>query len=57
MPEIMRLLLPVLGTVYTSCGVGHKLEYAGSDLLSSRCLLFKSLNKDKWFVNFLAKGQ
>ena len=57
MPVIMRLLLPVLGMVYAGSGVGHELEYAGSNLLSSRCLLFKSLHKVKWFVDFLAKGQ
>ena len=57
MLAIMRLLLPVLVTAYAGSGVGHELEYVGSDLLSSRCLLFKSLHKVKWFVDFLAKGQ
>ena len=57
MLAIMRLLLPVLGTVYEGSGVGHYLEYASSDLLSSRCLLFKFLHKVKWFVDFLAEGQ
>ena len=54
---MMRLLLPVLGTAYAGSGVRHELEYAGSDLFSSRCLRFKSLHKIKWFVDFLAKGQ
>ena len=53
----MKLLLPVLGMVYADSGVRHELEYVGSDLLSSSCLLFKSLHKVKWFVDFLAKGQ
>ena len=57
MPAIMRLLLPVLSTVYAGSGMGHELEYVGSDLLSSRCLLFKSFHKVKRFVHFLAEGQ
>ena len=42
---------------YTGSSIGHELEYVGSDLFSSRCLLFKSLHKVKWFVDYLAKGQ
>ena len=57
MPAIMRLLLPILGMVYAGSGVGHELEYVGSNLLSSRCLLFKSLYKVKWFMDFLAEGK
>ena len=57
MLAIIRLLLPVIGTVYTGSSVVHKLEYAGRDLLSRRCLLFKSLYNVKWFVDFLAEGQ
>ena len=57
MLEIKQLLLPVLGMVYEGSGVGHELEYMGSDLLSIRYILFKSLYKVKWFVDFLAEGQ
>ena len=57
MLAIMRLLLPVLSTVYTGSGVGHELEYVGSDLFSIRCFLFKSLHQVKWFMDFLAEGQ
>ena len=57
MPAIMRLLLPVLGTAYAGSGIGHELEYVGSDLFSSRCLLLKSLHKVKWFIGFLTEGQ
>ena len=57
MPEIIILLLPMLGMVYAGSGVGHELEYVGSDLLSSRCLLFKSLYKVKSFMDFLVEGQ
>ena len=57
MPVIMRLLLPVLSMVYTGSGMGYELEYMGSNLLSSRFLLFKSLYKVKCFVDFLAEGQ
>ena len=39
------------------CRIWHELEYAGSDLFSSRCLLFKSFYKVKRFVHFLAEGQ
>ena len=56
MLAIMGVLLQALGTAYAGSGVGHELEYAGSDLVSSRCLLFKSLHKVKWFVDFLAEG-
>ena len=35
----------------------HHDPYTGDNLLSSRCLLFKSLHKVKWFVDFLARGQ
>ena len=57
MPAIIKLLLQVLSTVYAGTGVVHKLVHAGDDLLSSRCLLFKSLYKVKWFVDFLDEGQ
>ena len=57
MPAIIRLLFPVLGTVYAGSGVVHELKYAGDNLLSSKSLLFKSLHKVKWFADFLAKGQ
>ena len=57
MLAIMRLLLPVLGMAYAGSGMGHELEYAGRNLLSSRRLLFKSLHKVKWFMDFLAEGQ
>ena len=57
MTVIMRVLQPVLGMAYVSSGVGHELENAGNNLLSSRSLLFKSIHKVKWFVDFLAKGQ
>ena len=38
-------------------GMGHELEYVGSNLLSSSCPLFKSFHKFKRLVHFLAKGQ
>ena len=57
MPAIMRLFLLVLGMVYASSGMVHELVHVGDDLLSSRCLLFKSLHKIKWFVDFLDDGQ
>ena len=54
---IMRWFLLVLGMVYAGSGVDHELECVGNNLISSRYLLFKSLHKVKWFVDFLAEGQ
>ena len=56
-PAIMRLLLLVLGMAYAGYSIFCELEYVGSDLFSSICLLFKSLHKIKRLVHFLAKGQ
>ena len=57
MPVSMRLLLPVLNIAYVGSGVVHELVHVGDDLFSSNYLLFKSLHKVKWFVDFLAQGQ
>ena len=47
----------MLGMAYKGSGMVHELVHIGDDLLRIRCLLFKSLHKVKWFMDFLAKGQ